>query len=160
MVAQREFKLVRGKEWQRKVMEIFLLRYPAQLARPLTLMCARRNKHAKNDVKHIINRTRDARTCSSNLKYSNCMALLDFRFKVTDVSKIENLVHLPGGVTKSRRYECDYITSCCIFLKILSSPCSWVYLEENFEWEVPNKVKFSGKPQKISLLQIFTLSLN
>ena len=89
-----------------------------------------KHKHSRRDVELLFVRKDLIHSTTFNIgAYSDCMSLHDFRFRVTDIPKIASVLNLPNGRTRRRGYVCDEITSCCIVLKRMSSPCNWMDLE-------------------------------
>ena len=133
MVAQRDHGIGRAKSRKKKRLRIFALALSSTASPRITMKLWKRYKNAKKDVKLINMRQKTIKSSSFNVNtYCDKMALHDFRFKVSDLKKIMELLHLPTARTRRRRYYCDKITSCCIVLKRLSSPCTWMDMEETF----------------------------
>lgn len=138
MVAKTDYEIGRAEARQKKRMATFAAALGSTASSGMKILLYERYKSARKDVQQIEMRSRIIKTCTFNINnYSEFMSLHDFRFKVTDLPKIADLLHLPNSVTKRRRYRCDSITSCCIVLKRLSSPSNWKDLETTFGMASP-----------------------
>lgn len=105
----------------------------SRLSPELKLKLNERYKNAKKDVTRNKMKNRNVSSWSFNINaYSDHICLYTFRFRVADLLRIIELLHLPDGRISRKSYTCDKMTLCCIALKILSCSSNWMDLEITF----------------------------
>ena len=123
MVTKSDYAFGHAKARKKKRLVAFSAAQSSTAGLGMRMKLYKRYKDAKKDVENIKLRRRSIQMSSLNLNmYSDHMALHDFRFRFKDLPKIANLLYLPNGITKRKRYFCDGMKSYCIVLKRLLSP--------------------------------------
>ena len=133
MVSKSEYGIGRATARKRRRLKTFVVAMGIRVSPIVKVRLFQRYRHASRDVHKINLRKNHISSAMFDIRtYSDHLSLHDFRFRVTDITKISPLLHLPNGKTRRRGYVCNDITSCCIVLKRLSSPCNWMDLEVVF----------------------------
>ena len=111
-MAKTDYTFGHAKARKKKRLVTFSAAQSSTAGLGMRMKLYKRYKDAKKDIENIKLRRRSIQMCSFNLnRYSDHMALHDFRFRVKDLPKIANLLYLPNGTTKRKRYFCDNMKS-------------------------------------------------